>query len=69
MKEAQIAFRHAEIVETVRALREINKGNGADVFALNPRKEGQDLENWKGRLAMDQITLAGHSYGATGAVS
>lgn len=69
MKEAQIAFRHAEIVETVRVLREINNGKGADVFHSNPRNEGQDMPNWKGRLDMDQITLGGHSYGATGAVS
>ena len=69
IKEAQIGFRHAEIVETVRVLREINEGEGAKIFQLNPRKEGQDMENWHGRLNMNEITLGGHSYGATGAVS
>lgn len=68
IKEAQIEFRHAEIVETVRVLQAINNGKGAEMYALNPREEGEDMKNWGGRLAMDQITLGGHSYGATGAV-
>lgn len=53
----------------MRVLRAINDGKGAEIFKLNPRQEGEDMKNWQGVLAMDQITLGGHSYGATGAVS
>lgn len=68
LKQVQIAFRHAEIIETVRVLKAINNGEGDLIAISNPRHEGKDIENWKGRLAMDSITLGGHSYGATGAV-
>lgn len=69
LKEAQLDFRQAEIQETVRVLRMINDGQGEIVFQLNPRSEGQYMKSWQGRFAMDNITMAGHSYGATGAVS
>ncbi|KAL1304861.1 hypothetical protein AAFC00_003785 [Neodothiora populina] len=66
LKDAQISFRHAEILETVRVLQTINAGDGAEIFEFNPRKEGSDFGRWRGRLCMNSITLAGHSYGATG---
>lgn len=68
LKSAQTDFRHAEIVETVRVLQAINNGAGADILKANPRKEGSDFPTWTGRLAMHNITIAGHSYGATGVV-
>lgn len=68
IKRIQLAFRQAEIEETVRVLREINAGKGAEVFKSNPRKEGKDLAQWKGRLDFDQVIVSGHSYGATGAL-
>ncbi|EMC95331.1 hypothetical protein BAUCODRAFT_536591 [Baudoinia panamericana UAMH 10762] len=67
-KATGLAFRQAEIEETVRVLREINEGSGKAVYTANSRKEGVDLAEWRGRLMMDRMVLAGHSYGATGAL-
>jgi platelet-activating factor acetylhydrolase len=66
--KAQLNFREAEIEETVRVLKMINDGRGADVFEQNPHGEGSDLANWAGRLNTDEMIVAGHSYGATGAL-
>ncbi|GAB1318259.1 Putative phospholipase [Madurella fahalii] len=66
--KAQLGFREAEIEEAVRVLKMINSGSGADVFEQNPRGEGSDLANWAGRLNTDEMIVAGHSYGATGAL-
>lgn len=68
LKQAQLDFRQAEIEETVRVLRAINDGSGSSIFEMNPRKEGEDLARWEGRLDMTNVTMAGHSYGATGAL-
>ncbi|GAB7341234.1 hypothetical protein MBLNU457_7513t1 [Dothideomycetes sp. NU457] len=68
LKKAQLDFRQAEIEETVRVLREINAGSGDMVFKNNPRAEGSDLDQWRGRLNVDDMTVGGHSYGATGAL-
>ena len=67
-KKAQLDFRQAEIEETVRVLHEINNGRGGHMFKLNSRKEGRDLKAWQGRLNMGDVTLGGHSFGATGAL-
>ncbi|KAG9896912.1 PAF acetylhydrolase, partial [Aureobasidium melanogenum] len=67
LKEAQLTFRQAEIEETVRVLRTINDGDGATIFEMNPRKEGEHLASWSGQLDMTNVTISGHSYGATGA--
>ncbi|KAG9522660.1 PAF acetylhydrolase, partial [Aureobasidium melanogenum] len=67
LKEAQLTFRQAEIEETVRVLRTINDGDGATIFEMNPRKEGEHLASWTGQLDMTNVTISGHSYGATGA--
>ncbi|KAK8139603.1 hypothetical protein PG984_000726 [Apiospora sp. TS-2023a] len=64
-KKAQLDFRQAEIEEAVRVLRRINGGDGADVFAANPRREGASLHDWAGRLDTDSMVVAGHSFGAT----
>ena len=66
--KAQLNFREAEIEETVRVLKMINLGRGADVFQQNPRGEGKDLPSWTGRLNTDEMIISGHSYGATGAL-
>jgi len=49
----------------VRVLRKINSGEGSDVFESSPRREGIDLKHWKGRLNTIDMTMSGHSYGAT----
>ncbi|KAI0541739.1 platelet-activating factor acetylhydrolase, isoform II-domain-containing protein [Xylaria digitata] len=64
----QLNFREAEIEEVVGVLRQINAGNGSEVFEQNPRKEGKHLDEWTGRLSMEKTVVAGHSFGATGAL-
>lgn len=64
----KLAFRDAEIEETVSVLRELNSGNGRDVFDSNYRKEGQSLAAFEKRLDFTHLTIAGHSFGATGAM-
>jgi platelet-activating factor acetylhydrolase len=66
--KSQLSFREAEIEEAVRVMKMINNGDGATVFEENPYGEGSDLPNWKGRLNTDEMIVAGHSYGATGAL-
>ncbi|KAI5925523.1 platelet-activating factor acetylhydrolase, isoform II-domain-containing protein [Camillea tinctor] len=67
-KRAQLNFREAEMEEAVRVLQLINAGRGEDVFRQNTRGEGADLRSWAGRLDTDEMIVAGHSYGATGAL-
>jgi platelet-activating factor acetylhydrolase len=68
MKKEQLAFRQAEIEETIKVMTAINSGEGSEIARLNSRKEGGDLEKWEGRLDSSQFTIGGHSYGATGAL-
>ncbi|KAI1102039.1 PAF acetylhydrolase [Jackrogersella minutella] len=67
-KTAQLNFREAEIEEAVHVLKLINEGHGDEVFKQNSRGEGSDFQNWQGRLNTDEMIVAGHSYGATGAM-
>jgi len=64
-KVAQLAFREAEVEETIRVLRAIHDGDGAQVRKENPRGEGFWFADWEGRLDVENVTIAGHSYGAT----
>ncbi|KAL4882401.1 hypothetical protein BJY04DRAFT_187005 [Aspergillus karnatakaensis] len=66
LQQVQLAFRQAEMEETVRVLRLINAGEGKSVFRHNARGEGTHLGEWQGRLDIEHMVLAGHSYGATG---
>ncbi|KAL3450275.1 platelet-activating factor acetylhydrolase, isoform II-domain-containing protein [Aspergillus insuetus] len=68
LQRAQLAFRQAEMEETVRVLRMLNAGEGRSVFRHNSRGEGEHLAGWRGRLDIERMVLAGHSYGATGAL-
>jgi platelet-activating factor acetylhydrolase len=68
-KQVQLAYRQAEIEATVETLRAINADKGADIYATNSRGEGRDLEHWTATLDTDAMVLAGHSYGATGALA
>ncbi|TKA32942.1 hypothetical protein B0A50_01168 [Salinomyces thailandicus] len=65
MKAMQLAMRQAEVEETIRVLRSINTGSGAHISKINPRGEGADLAEWRGRLNLDFMIMSGHSYGAT----
>jgi len=64
-KKEQLAFRQAEVEETVEVLRAINAGRGKEVFDANTRREGAELRGWANRLDIDGLVLCGHSYGAT----
>lgn len=64
-KAMQLSMRQAEVEETVNVLRKINDGLGKDMFVSNSREEGIDLAQWKGRLNLNRMVMAGHSYGAT----
>lgn len=68
IKEEQLAFRQAEIEETIAVLESIHAGHGDEVFQSNSRLEGTHLQAWQGRLNLTQLTIGGHSYGATGAL-
>ncbi|OAA63898.1 PAF acetylhydrolase [Cordyceps fumosorosea ARSEF 2679] len=68
MKREQLAFREAEIREAVKALGAINDGHGRQVYDQNSRSEGTTLQEWTGRLDLSRLVIAGHSYGATGAL-
>lgn len=65
LKEAQLAFREAEIAETVKLFAQLNDGD-APVVNLKPDSPRKALDGFKERLDMSAVTIAGHSYGATG---
>lgn len=59
----QLEMRQAELTETVRVLSNIVNGNGSSVFNANSRGEGQNLSDWKNRLDLGNIIIAGQSFG------
>lgn len=65
LKMMQLAMRQAEVEETVRVLKQMNDGHGADVHKQNMRGEGEYLPEWRDRLDMSRFIVGGHSYGAT----
>ncbi|KAF2714822.1 hypothetical protein K504DRAFT_457018 [Pleomassaria siparia CBS 279.74] len=65
---AQLAFREAEIEETIKLLRHLNDGQGDKIQNLKPKSPESALAGFKDRLNMKAVTVAGHSYGATGAL-
>lgn len=67
-KFQQLAFREAEIQETISVLRSLDQGKGESIFSTNSRNEGRDFNQWEGRLNISQTVIAGHSFGATGAL-
>lgn len=70
LKRAQLAFRTAEIKAAVSVLQDLNT-NPTDVHEKNARASAAkffDPTLFTARLNTSHITLAGHSYGATGAL-
>ncbi|KAF2152748.1 PAF acetylhydrolase [Myriangium duriaei CBS 260.36] len=65
LKTAQLDFRQAEVEETVKVFRLLNSGKGDGVYQKNSRDEGATLQGWTGKLLVENMTIAGHSYGAT----
>ncbi|PHH62823.1 hypothetical protein CDD81_6623 [Ophiocordyceps australis] len=69
MKRTQLAFREAEMWQAVRTLRNLDAGLGAAIAANNTRNQGSlAFDQFKNRLDFDRLIMAGHSYGATGAL-
>ncbi|KAI1610146.1 1-alkyl-2-acetylglycerophosphocholine esterase [Exophiala viscosa] len=64
-RQAQLDFRQAEVEEVVRVLSHINEGKGEEISQSNARGEGEHLGEWQDRLAMNNMTIGGHSFGAT----
>lgn len=69
-KQTQLAFRDAEIRVAIELLTSIDQGSGVDfVTANNTRTRGAStFSTWPSRLDLSLLTIAGHSYGATGAL-
>ncbi|KIE00705.1 PAF-acetylhydrolase family member, partial [Metarhizium majus ARSEF 297] len=64
LKRHQLAFRDAEIFETIRLLRHIN-ANASIPCTRGPPKS---LGSFASRLDLNTLVTAGHSYGATSAL-
>ncbi|KAJ4366877.1 hypothetical protein N0V83_007405 [Neocucurbitaria cava] len=67
LKAAQLAFREAEISETIKLFAQLNAGE-APIVNLKPDSPRESLPGFKNRLNLSAVTVAGHSYGATGAM-
>lgn len=70
LKTAQLAFREAEIRETISLFSRLNDANlSSSVNNLKPGSPAPaSLAGFNNRLDMSAVTVAGHSYGATGAL-
>ncbi|ESZ97347.1 hypothetical protein SBOR_2277 [Sclerotinia borealis F-4128] len=81
LRSAQIQLRLAEIEEAYYVMTQIHHGNGSLVAQANLREsspgrmggssrglKGIDWESWKNRFHLQQVTMLGHSFGATTAV-
>lgn len=68
LKTIQLNFREAEIQETISLFTRLNQGSSTPIVNLKPKSPQSALPGFKDRLNMSAITVAGHSYGATGAL-
>lgn len=70
LKEAQLSFREAEIEATVDVIRALNSGPPSSTPFPNSRQppRNTDMSSFKARLNTTHLTIAGHSYGGTGAL-
>jgi platelet-activating factor acetylhydrolase len=66
IKVAQLNFRETEIQETIRFFERMNRGT--EIHNLKPDSPGSAIPGFKDRIDMSAVTVAGHSYGATGAL-
>lgn len=68
LKEAQLSFREAEIEAAVDVIRALDSGLSSTPVP-NPRQpRNTDMSSFKDRLNTTHLTIAGHSYGGTGAL-
>ncbi|KAI3400636.1 hypothetical protein diail_2348 [Diaporthe ilicicola] len=70
LKEAQLSFREAEIEATLDVLRALDTGSSPSTTPVpNSRQPvGTDMSSFKARLDTAHPTIAGHSFGGTGAL-
>ncbi|GAB0137829.1 hypothetical protein EsDP_00006082 [Epichloe bromicola] len=75
LKAEQLAFRDAEMLATISALRSIHEGEGegegegSNKPVASTRHEGKSsLGTFARRIDLAKLIMAGHSYGATGAL-
>lgn len=79
LRGAQIEMRLAEIEEAYHVLTLINEGRGEEVRMFNLRKKGNvgssskgldgiNWGDWIGRLHLENVTMAGHSFGGATSV-
>lgn len=72
LKEAQLSFREAEIeaaVDVIRALDDSSGDPSSPAPLPNSRQPpNTDMSSFRGRLNTAHLTIAGHSYGGTGAL-
>ncbi|KAF2680200.1 hypothetical protein K458DRAFT_312410 [Lentithecium fluviatile CBS 122367] len=69
LKIAQLNFREAEIRETIRLFEHMNRGTKLrNLKPESPESPKSAIPGFKDRLNMSAVTVAGHSYGATGAL-
>lgn len=66
LKEAQLSFREAEIEAAVDVIRALDSGPSPITNSRQPRDT--DMSSFRGRLNTTHLTIAGHSYGGTGAL-
>ncbi|KAG8166217.1 hypothetical protein KVR01_004769 [Diaporthe batatas] len=69
LKEAQLSFREAEIEAAVDVLRVLDSGPPSPFpNSRAPRNTDIDMSAFRGRINTEALTIAGHSYGGTGAL-
>lgn len=70
LKEAQLSFREAEIEATVDVLRALDSApsSSAPPVPNSRQPRNTDMSSFRSRLDTAHLTVAGHSYGGTGAL-
>lgn len=68
LKEAQLSFREAEIEAAVDVLRTLDSGSPSSFPNSRAPRPNMDMSSFEGRIDTRHLTIAGHSYGGTGAL-
>ncbi|KAF3131605.1 hypothetical protein TWF703_007616 [Orbilia oligospora] len=79
LRTAQINMRKAELAEIYKAIQVLNSGDGEILSQMNLLKKGAagassrgldgiNWEKWQDRIHIDNVTVAGHSFGAASTI-
>ncbi|KAF3220435.1 hypothetical protein TWF106_006761 [Orbilia oligospora] len=79
LRTAQINMRKAELTEIYKAIQVLNSGDGEILSQMNLLKKGAagassrgldgvNWEKWQDRIHIDNVTVAGHSFGAASTI-